>query len=108
GFDAILGHFRTASTGVSGQRVAAGCNGARGRGAGVDLGLGTLRWQVRPHHRHEDIRRLSSAQGTPTEIRVRAGPGEGDRERAAWQDDMKHSSHGYPDLTGLGPSSMRR
>ena len=28
-----------------------------------------------PRHRHEDVRRLGAAQGTPEEVRLRAGPG---------------------------------
>ena len=51
----------------------------------------TLGWeryvgQVRPHYRDEDIRRVSPAQGTPTEIRLRAGACDGNRERTGWQE----------------------
>ena len=89
GLDAVLGYFRTPDTGVSGQRAAARCDGARGSRGGIDPWLGTLRGQVRPHHRDEDIRRVSPAQGTPTKIRLRAGACDGNRERTAWQGQEK-------------------
>src|SRR4029077_8499301 len=73
GLDAILGYFRTPDKGVSGRRPTARCDGARGCGGGIDSWLGTLRGQVGPRHRDEDIRRVSPAQGTATEIRLRAG-----------------------------------
>ena len=79
GLDAVLGYFRAPDTGLSGQRAAARCDGARSSRAGLDARLGTLCRQVRPHHRHEDIRRIRPAQGTATEVRFRAGACDGDR-----------------------------
>ena len=67
------------------QRASARRYGSRRGRAGVDAGLGALCGWGRPHHRHEDIRRLGSAQGTPTEIPLRAGARDRNRERNAWQ-----------------------
>ena len=41
---------------------------------GFDLQMGALCRQVRPHHRHEDIRRLGVTQRTPEALRIRASP----------------------------------
>ena len=61
GLDAVLGHFRTPDAGVPRQRASARRYSSRRGGAGVDSRLGALRGWVRPHHRHEDIRRLGPA-----------------------------------------------
>ena len=61
GLDAVLGHFRTPDAGVPRQRASARRDGSRRGGAGVNSRLGALRGRVRPHHRHEDIRRLGPA-----------------------------------------------
>ena len=72
GLDAVVGYFRAPDASVPGQRAAARRHGARCGRAGLDAGLGTLCRQVRPRHRHEDIRRVGSAQGVAAKIRVRA------------------------------------
>ena len=77
--------FEHQTTRIPGQRAAARRDGARRSGAGLDLWMGTLCRQVRPRHRHEDVRRIGPAQGAATEIRFRAGACDGDRERTARQ-----------------------
>ena len=72
GLDAVVGHLRAPDAGIPGQRAAAGRDGARRGRAGLDLRLGALRRQVRPRHRHEDIRRVGAAEGAAAKIRVRA------------------------------------
>jgi transketolase len=39
-----------------------------------------------PYHRHEDVRRVGSAQGAPAQIPIRARPCHGHRERSARQE----------------------
>ena len=73
GLDAFLGHFRAPNAGLPRQRAAARGQGPRRRGAGLDSGLGTLRWRLGPRHRHEDVRSLGAAQGASEEVRLRAG-----------------------------------
>ena len=73
--DAVLGHFRAATAVVSGRGIAAQREGARRRRAGVGAGLGPLCWSRRSRHRHEDLRRLSAAQGIAGQVRFRARAG---------------------------------
>ena len=47
GLDAVLGYLRAPDAGIPGQRAAAGRDGARRGGAGLDLRMGALRRQVR-------------------------------------------------------------
>ena len=54
----------------------------RGR-AGLDLRMGALCRLFGPHHRYEDVRGLGAPQGTPAEVRVRAGTDSSGGERAA-------------------------
>ena len=84
GVDAVLGHFRAPAAGVPRQRAAAAGHGARRRGAGLDIGLGALCRRRGPGHRHEDVRRVGTAQGAAEEVRLRAGTGRRARPRSCW------------------------
>ena len=55
---------------ISGQRAAAESDSADRGGAGFDFRMGAIRWHFRPDHRHEDLRSLGAAEGTPEEIRL--------------------------------------
>src|SRR3989442_562892 len=74
GLDAVLGHLRAPDAGVSGQRAAAQRDGPRRGGAGLDAGMGALRRDLRPRHRHADVRGVRTAQGAAEEVRISAGP----------------------------------
>ena len=77
--------FEHQTAGVSGQRAAAGGDRAGRGGAGLDLRLGTLRRPRRPHHRHEDLRRLGPAQGALAKIRLRTAACDRGRQGTARQ-----------------------
>ena len=66
--------FEQSDAGVSGYRPATTCDGARRGGAGLNVRMGALRWQVGLHYRHAHVRGVGAAQGAPEEIWFRAGP----------------------------------
>src|SRR5262245_14299496 len=80
-----MGNLRPPNPGVSGQRAAAEGEGARRRGASVNLWMGSMGRRVRSRHRHEDVRRVGAAQGAAAQVRLRAGPGRGGRQDTAGQ-----------------------
>src|SRR5262249_8880451 len=79
-------------TGVPGQCAAAPPDGAHRSGTSIDAWMGAVCRQIRSHHRHEHIRRFCPAEGTATQVRLRAGASGRDRQRAGWQahDGRKH------------------
>ena len=70
------------------EHFAAGV-GARGRGAGLNFGMGAIRWPIGSSHRHEDIRGIGAAQGVAEEVRVRTGPGGCGRKEAIGESLVK-------------------
>ena len=67
------------------QRASPRRYSSRRGGAGVGSRLGALCGRVRPHHRHEHLRRLGPAQRTPTKIPLRARACDGNRQGSAWR-----------------------
>src|SRR6266850_108135 len=68
-----MGDFRPPASGLPGKCVAPECKSSSCGGTGLDLWLGTLRWEFRSCYRHEHIRSFSAAQRTTKKIRVRTG-----------------------------------
>ena len=101
--DAVLGDLRSPAAGLPRRRAASRRDGPSRRRAGLHLRLGAIRRQVRPRHRHEDLRRLGAAQGAPEEVRVRAGAGGGRPRRSWWAGDET----GVDSLDGDAASSRR-
>src|SRR5262249_25503927 len=85
GLDAVVGDLRPPDPGVSGQRAASNGEGARRRGTGIDLWMGSMGRRLGPRDRHEDVRGVRAAQGAAAQVRLRAGPGRGGRQDTAGQ-----------------------
>ena len=71
------------------------------------FGWGALRRQVRPNYQDGDIRRVGATQGAATKIRVRAGPRDRGRERAARQErkSMRRAHFAQSRYSAERPSS---
>src|SRR5262249_25629154 len=72
---AFVGNFRAATASISRQCSAAQRESPGSGGAGLNLGMGTIRRKFRPGYRHEYVRRVVSNQGTAKNAGIRAGPG---------------------------------
>src|SRR5215472_18654015 len=71
----MVGNFRAAATGISGRRASTERESSRRSGASLNLGLGTIRWQLGPRHRYEDLRSFGSTKGTAGKVWLRTQSG---------------------------------
>src|SRR5262249_28174504 len=104
GVDAVVGDLRRSAAGVPGRGAAAGRDGARRGGAGVDAGMGTLRGDVGSGHRHAHVRRVGAAQGAAAEVRLPARPGRRRGARAAGEEMTAAVEPGGSAPLGATPS----
>src|SRR5262245_8839340 len=86
--NAVVGYFRRPAAILPRQRAAAAGDGAHRGRAGVDARLGPVCRVSGQGRRHEDVRRIRTAEGAAAQIRLRAGAHRGTRHRHAAEQAM--------------------